>query len=135
MEPKDYYRKIIDEITEQDVRSVAQILIRHIGEENSIELRDLANMIYGTYNENTERKLRYILEKLVTDYGIPVGARSGKSGRWLCKGRDEIEKVLSDLKARKEALNIRIERLEKLGNQLEYGQRPLFAKPLLLCER
>lgn len=106
--PHDFYKNLLSTIQERDIKNVAFVMLSHIGEDNSITLKALAMRVYGEFTDSTERKTRAVLEDLVTRYRFPVGASSGKSGRWLCKDRQEIEKVVSDLESRRDATNNRI---------------------------
>jgi hypothetical protein len=111
MKPEEWYRELISTITEPDVKRVASIMLSHVGEENAIELRQIALEAFWEYTTATERKTRIILERLVTEHGFAIGAYSGKSGRWLCKDDEEIQRVILDLQARKKSLDERISAL------------------------
>jgi len=80
MTPRDYYRKLSHDITDAEIRFVAITMADYIGEDNAIRLEDLCKLL-----AMDERKVRMILERLVTEYRLPVCAHSGKAGRWLAR--------------------------------------------------
>src|SRR5690606_22968033 len=84
MNPNDYYRMKSAEIKEADIRLVAAVMSEHVGEENLIRIEALCRRV-----SMDDRKVRIILEKLVTEYHLPVCAHSGKAGRWLARSFDE----------------------------------------------
>jgi DnaD/phage-associated family protein len=88
MKPEEWYRELISTITEPDVKRMASIMLSHVGEENAIELRQIALEAFGEYTTATERKTRIILERLVTEHGFAIGAYSGKSG--LCTENGDV---------------------------------------------
>lgn len=108
MEPTEFYQTIASSIKEEDLRKVASLMVSHVGEENLITLEDIAIEIYGEFNKTTERKVRLVLEELVSDKHMPVCAYSGRSGRWLAKDDDERNKAIYDLESRYSSLQKRI---------------------------
>ena len=95
MNPSDYYRLKSAEIKEADVRLVAACMTEYIGEENAVRIEDLSGRV-----SMDERKVRLILEKLVTEYGLPVCAHSGKAGRWLARSFDEARETQAEYYSR-----------------------------------
>ena len=75
--PKDYFKKLAFSIKDAEIRLVAAIMSDYVGEENAVRLDTLCRRV-----SMDERKVRLILGKLVTEYGVPVCAHSGKAGRW-----------------------------------------------------
>ncbi|PKN83357.1 MAG: hypothetical protein CVU46_17205 [Chloroflexi bacterium HGW-Chloroflexi-8] len=112
-DPSEFYKALLEKITEADTKKVAAIMTEFIGEDHHISLKDLTARVFGEFNTNTERKVRLILEDLVTNYRFPIGAYSGKSGRWLCKNKEERDRVISDLESRRDATSERIKSLQK----------------------
>lgn len=106
--PTDFFREVIGSISDDDTLKVASIMLQHIGEERLIELKELAMQAFGEFNVATERKTRLILAELVEKHKLPIGAYSGKSGRWLCVDDTEKERVIQDLEARDRSLQDRI---------------------------
>lgn len=84
MNPNDYYRMKSAEIKEADIRLVAACMSDHVGEENLIRIEALCRRV-----SMDDRKVRIILEKLTTEYHLPVCAHSGKAGRWLARSYEE----------------------------------------------
>ncbi len=132
MQPKDFsrsihyvYRQIVSSIGEPDVRRVALVMMDHIGEANMISLEELARHCFGAFNASTERKTRKILELLATEHRMPVGAYSGRSGRWLCADEEERQRVVADLEARLGALTARV---KALRTAIVPAQEPRFAE-------
>jgi len=78
--PKDYFKKLAFSIKDAEIRLVAAIMSDYVGEENAVRLDTLCRRV-----SMDERKVRLILGKLVTEYGVPVCAHSGKAGRWLAR--------------------------------------------------
>ncbi|HQH28125.1 MAG TPA: hypothetical protein PLP17_12060 [Oligoflexia bacterium] len=95
MNPNDYYRLKSGEIREADIRLVAACMSDHVGEENAVRLETLvARCGLG------ERQVRDILEVLVKDHGWPIGAHSGKAGRWLARSFDEARETQAEYYSR-----------------------------------
>lgn len=69
MNPREHYRKLAFSINDADVRMVAAVMAEHIGEENAVRLDALCGRV-----SMDERRVRIVLEKLVTEYGVPVCA-------------------------------------------------------------
>ena len=84
MNPKEFYRKLSFSIKDAEIRLVAAVMSDYVGEENAVRLEDLCGRL-----SMDERKVRIILGRLVTEYGLPVCAHSGKAGRWLARTFDE----------------------------------------------
>ena len=80
MNPREHYRKLSFSIKDAEIRAVAAVMSDYIGEENAVRLDALCRRV-----SMDERKVRLILGKLVTEYGVPVCAHSGKAGRWLAR--------------------------------------------------
>lgn len=106
MNPQDYYKRLIASITEDDVRRVAEVMAEHIGEENRITLQNLVAL-----TKLNERTVRVILNTLVVEYGIPIGAQSGRAGRWICANQRELDTVVADLESRANETKNRIRAL------------------------
>ena len=83
------------EIKEADIRLVAAVMSEHVGEENAVRLDALCRRV-----SMDERKVRLILGKLVTEYGVPVCAHSGKAGRWLARSFDEARETQAEYYSR-----------------------------------
>lgn len=117
MKPDEYYKKLIAEITDDDVRKVARVMAEHVGEENAITLKSLC-LKAGFFKQSDsgaisydERKTRVILNTLVVEYGIPIGAFSGRAGRWICVNSGEVDRVVADLQSRVNETKARINAL------------------------
>ena len=95
MNPREHYRKLSFSIKDAEIRAVAAVMCEHIGEQNAIRLEALAGRV-----SMDERKVRLILEKLVTEYGLPVCAHSGKAGRWLARSFDEARETQAEYYSR-----------------------------------
>lgn len=108
MNPNDYYRLKSAEITEADIRLVAAVMSDHVGEENAVTIQQLTART-GLH----ERVVRSILSTLVTDYGIPIGAQSGKAGRYIIATEDERQAVIADLRSRTAETEKRIKALQR----------------------
>ena len=95
MNPREHYRKLSFSIKDAEIRAVAAVMCEHIGEQNAVRLEALADRV-----SMDERKVRLILEKLVTEYGLPVCAHSGKAGRWLARSFDEARETQAEYYSR-----------------------------------
>ncbi len=95
MNPHEYYRKLSYYITDVEIRAVAEIMCDHIGEDDAIRLEDLCKL-----TKMDERKVRMILERLVTEYRLPVCAHSGKAGRWLARTYEDAKVTQAEHYAR-----------------------------------
>jgi len=104
MKPSEYYQSLAESITEADVRRCAAIMALHIGQENLIHLDALARRIFGKCTASTERKTRDILEKLTTEYRLPVCSVSGRAGRWLAANDAERLSAVRELEARAQSV-------------------------------
>lgn len=109
--PREFYERLIADIDDADVRKVAAVMLQHIGEDHLITLDDLTRQAFGEFTQSTERKTRLILARLVTDHHMPIGAYSGKAGRWLCADEEELNRVIMDLTARHNETGNRIHSL------------------------
>lgn len=109
--PRAFYEQLVKDIADADMRKVAQVMLAHVGEKNLITLDDLARKAFGRYTQSTERKTRLILAQLVNEYHMPIGAYSGKAGRWLCADDEELSRVIMDLTARHNETGNRIHSL------------------------
>lgn len=103
MGPWEYYHDLAESITDENIRLVASYICAHVGEENAVDMKQMSEEV-----GMGERQIRKILETLTDFYGIPVGAYSGRSGRWVIATEAERDRVLSDLRARMTALQLRI---------------------------
>lgn len=128
MNPVEFYVTLLASIQEEDIQRVARIMLDHIGEERAINLPDLVRQSFGEYNTSTERKTRLVLEDLVTKYRLPIGAISGKAGRWLCANAEEVSRVVSDLESRRDATNNRIHSLRTAHIPAAPAQQPVKSK-------
>ena len=117
--PKDYFKKLAFSIKDAEIRQVAAIMSDYIGEENAVRLDALCRRV-----SMDERKVRLILGKLVTEYGVPVCAHSGKAGRWIATSEDDRWQVIGDLDSRIKELRERREALltAKIPNALELNR-------------
>ena len=104
MQPTAYYRKLLNEIQEPHVRLCLSALSWHVGKENAISLDELTEKVFGKNSESNSRKTRVILDRLVDEYGIPVGASSGQAGRWIIANEVELYEVAAELRSRREKL-------------------------------
>ncbi len=95
MNPREHYRKLAFSINDAEIRAVAAVMAEHIGEENAVRLDALCGRV-----GMDERRVRIILEKLVTEYGVPVCAHSGKAGRWLARSYDEARETQAEYYSR-----------------------------------
>jgi hypothetical protein len=93
--PKDYFKKLAFSIKDAEIRLVAAIMSDYVGEENAVRLDALCRRV-----SMDERKVRLILGKLVTEYGVPVCAHSGKAGRWLARSFDEARETQAEYYSR-----------------------------------
>lgn len=126
MNPSDFYRSIVSTIEERDIKKVAEFMLSHIGENQAVDLSTIAEEVFGEFNPSVERKLRLILEDLTTHYNMPIGAYSGKAGRWLCQDHEEIQRVVADLERRVSSTNDRIRalRMANLPAQMPHIDAP-----------
>ena len=106
--PKDYFKKLAFSIKDAEIRLVAAIMSDYIGEENAVTIQQLTART-GLH----ERVVRSILSTLVTDYGIPIGAQSGKAGRYIIATEDERQAVIADLRSRTAETEKRIKALQR----------------------
>ena len=126
MNPSEYYKRLIASITEDDVRRVAEVMAEHIGEENRITLQNLVAL-----TKLNERTVRVILNTLVVEFGIPIGAHSGKDGRWIIDNKAEMDAVIAELTSRANKMNKRANALRRavLPKTAEPQQTALFEQP------
>lgn len=107
MDLRDYYRMMAADISDEDMRKAAQFLSDHIGKANAVSKRDLTLALYGKTTDSTERKVREVLKRLVTECGVAVGSNSGASGYYIIETDQERSEVIAELKSRSRELNDR----------------------------
>lgn len=114
MNPREYYQNLISSIEEDDIKRIAAIMMRHVGEDNKISLDDLAAQALNEENpsESARRKTRKALELLTKRYHMPVGSNSGTSGRWLIASEQERNATIADLRSRANETMNRIRALQ-----------------------
>lgn len=95
MSPRDHYKKLAFSIQDAEIRLVAAVMTDYIGEENAVRLDALCGRV-----SMDERRVRLILGRLVTDFGVPVCAHSGKAGRWLARSFDEARETQAEYYSR-----------------------------------
>jgi len=119
MNPKEYYRKLSFSIKDAEIRLVAAVMSDYVGEENAVRLDVLCGRL-----SMDERKVRIILGRLVTEYGLPVCAHSGKAGRWIATSEEDRWRVIGDLDSRIKELRERREAMltAKIPNALELNR-------------
>jgi MarR-like DNA-binding transcriptional regulator SgrR of sgrS sRNA len=106
MNPREYYHRLSYSIKDAELRLVAYVMSDYIGEENAVKLPTLCKRV-----SMSERKVRMILERLTKEFGIPVGAQSGKAGRFIIATEDERQEVIADLASRVSETQARIQSL------------------------
>lgn len=112
MKPSDYYQDLISSITEDDVKRVAYQMTLHVGSDNMVDINQLAYRVYGKVNTSTVRKTREIIERLVKEHGMPIGAYSGKAGRFLIRDESERSLVTAELGSRIRELSDRMRAIQ-----------------------
>ena len=109
--PKEYYTKVImPRVTDAKVRELVEIMADHVGIDNQIQLSELCERL-----NLDERGVRIAIAKLVNDYRVPVGAISGKAGRWIIQNEHEMNLVVNDLERRTASTNARIRNLRAIA--------------------
>lgn len=101
MTPRDYYKKLIAEVSDDDAKKLLGILINHIGKNNKIDRRSLVIAMYGKYTESLWRKMRAakaILIEVVFSNGkkLSIGSSSGEGGYWIIDDETERMNCLSE---------------------------------------
>jgi hypothetical protein len=130
MTPRDYYRKLSHDITDGEIRFVALTMADYVGEDNAVRLEDLCKLL-----AMDERKVRMILERLVTEYRLPVCAHSGKAGRWLARTYEDATVTQAEHYARAAAEKKRGDAYNSCNyppedvDKIEVIQPPLFDIP------
>ena len=85
-----YYDKILSEITDQTVRDVYCILRDYVGEDHRITKEAACLVIWGKYNQSTDRTIRECVETLHAVYGVPICTDSGKAGYYMAGNEREL---------------------------------------------
>jgi len=121
MTPREIYRRMVAKIKPADVRLVAACFEDHIGAENAVLMPQLCART-GLH----ERVVRNILNTLVTEYGIPIGAHAGKAGRWIIETEEERWHVANELLSRENEIRMRRKAIEQaqLPAKLDLEQAP-----------
>ena len=84
-----------------------------------------------------DRKVRIILEKLVTEYHLPVCAHSGKAGRWLARSFDDAKQTQMEHYSRAKAEKRRGDAYNQCtyppetSDPVEIAQPALFDEPVV----
>lgn len=121
-------------VSEPDASAILLHLADHISEDNQTALWQIALVAYGRYNSSTERKAREALELLVTKYGIPVGAHSGKAGRWLIISIEELAHVQNELYSRAARIRQRADALGKMELRPTLDDAPILVEQVALFD-
>lgn len=121
-------------VSEPDASAILLHLANHISEDNQTTLEQIALVAYGRYNSSTERKAREALELLVTKYGIPVGAHSGKAGRWLIISVEEMAHVQNELYSRAARIRQRADALGRIELRPTLDDAPILAEQVALFD-
>ena len=100
MYPAQVYQEILRTITDDRVRATANVLMKHVGAENAIELPEIARAVFGKVTESSTRATREILETLTVEHHLPVCSLSGKPGRWLAADEFERDAAARELESR-----------------------------------
>jgi len=129
MNPRDYYYKLAYGIKDAEIRLVAAVMSDYIGEENSVKLSSLCKRV-----SMSERKVRMILERLTKEFGIPVGAQSGKAGRFIISTENERQAVIADLASRVSETQARIRSLREAKLVKQAPVEPQYETPSLFGE-
>ena len=111
------YHQLRASITDDHIRKVFDVLLEHVGQDNAINIDDIAHAVYQSRGDNAVRKARDVIEILRTDYRIPVCSTSGKTGRWLAASEEEKEMCIRDYAAR-------LESTQKVINALRAAKVP-----------
>ena len=101
MNPRDYYKKLIAEVSDDDAKKLLSILVNHIGKNNKIDRRQLVIEMYSKYTESLWRKMRAakaILIEVVFSNGkkLSIGSSSGEGGYWIIDDETERMNCLSE---------------------------------------
>ena len=131
IDPSHYYRDLVASIDDEITKATAGVMMKHIGRENAIDIADLAKEIGVDENHQDRknfRKTRAILEILVRDYRLPVGAIAGSHLRWLCKDTYELREVVYPLRSMLDSLGDRISKLNRCilpptGHRIEQAKQ------------
>ena len=117
--PNETYQHIVASIKDPEIRLVAAIMSDHIGQDNAATIQQISLRAgLSTIDEDgnyisADRKIRKILEILVKDYGIPIGAQSGKAGRFIIATEEERQAVIADLRSRNAETEKRTKALQR----------------------
>ena len=126
MNPREYYHRLSYSIKDAELRLVADVMSDYIGEENAVKLPTLCKRV-----SMSERKVRMILERLTKEFGIPIGAQSGKAGRFIIATEDERQEVIADLASRVSETQARIRALRNAKLVKVAPVEPQHETPLL----
>jgi MarR-like DNA-binding transcriptional regulator SgrR of sgrS sRNA len=129
MNPREYYHRLSYSIKDAELRLVADIMSDYIGEENAVKLPVLCKRV-----SMSERKVRMILERLTKEFGIPIGAQSGKAGRFIIATEDERQAVIADLASRVSETQARIQSLRNAKLVKVAPIEPQYETPSLFGE-
>lgn len=100
-------------------KRLAELLIRHKGEENAISSQEIADILRIKDGPGT-RQTRELIKKVITKYWLPVGAN--EKGYYWITSAEELERYLTNLRRRIRGIENRIEAVE-IGYIREKAQR------------
>ena len=126
MTPRDHYRRLMWGIQDAEIRCVAAVMAEHIGEANAVTMPELRGRV-----SMSERKVRAILERLTKEFGIPIGAQSGKAGRFIISNEFERQAVIADLASRVGETQARIKALREIELPVDEPEHPHKTAPTL----
>lgn len=129
--PEDVYLEI-KAMTPQDIDTkVLNVLMQHVGRENSISRRHLIDQVFGVClpvnvnlaNLRADRQVRLAIARLQKDY--PIIGSSGGAGYCMVSGMDELTRYEAEINSRAKKLLEKSRRLRRAAERLYSGQPSL----------
>ncbi|MHA1874050.1 MAG: hypothetical protein ACTSVB_08045 [Candidatus Heimdallarchaeaceae archaeon] len=97
---------------------IIDILKKHQGHHAAIKRKDLLKSIKIHYEDITDRELRCIVERLVKNYGYPIGTST--AGYFWISTIDDLDEAIESL--RKKAISLLIRSRQLRNNWFDFHQ-------------
>lgn len=116
------YDRILASIDDETVKTVYCVIRDHHGKEHAITKEAVSLVIWGKYNPSTDRTIRECVETLHEIYSVPVCSNSGKAGYYMPATRAELDEYLSEMRSRRNKLDLTIRKLEYAAKTWDYSK-------------
>lgn len=125
MKPSEYYKYLLDSLSDETERRIFRILVDHIG--TPIKRVELISLVFGKTvaeeelaNNGRDRAIRKYIEALRSK-SFPIVSTSSEAGYELCADPDRVDKYIAEENSRIARINEKIgflQRSKKVAGEL-----------------